>query len=287
MSNTQTRPHIAAYSLCYMEGALLAANIRRMYDLIDEFRVVIGPANVGAHYHAFPDHESAEIIRRIPDPQHKIRLVVSETAWLSKEIMTQVATHDLKADILLQLDADEFWPLDTFKRAVAHLIENDLDRLGVWHAMFFGDCDHLTARPCDVPGTGALSSAALWFYPIRLMKVHPGCTVRHVRPAFVSTDGRVWGDRINTLLITPPVWHFAWIGQTRVLRKREYYAKARHMPMFSVEQWNTARDRGWPRQTLTINNGPVTIIRCPEAVKAPADVRTTVLEALGEGVVTG
>ena len=269
------KPRIAAYSLCYMEGALLAANIRRMYDLIDDFHIVIGAANTGPHYRPPPDRDSFRILVSMPDPQMKIHIAGCENGWVSKEIMTQVATAELDADLLLQLDADEFWPLTTFRQAVESCWTRD-DSVAVRHAMFFGDCEHL-AVPADDP------LDVVWFAPPRLMRVvEGGSIVRHFQPAFVSRDGIASG---NAAILTnvAPIWHFAWVGYQRVLRKRAYYANGRRMNVFSEAEWlEQPPDHEWQ-----INGSPVLVkqIQCPLSLRPDREMYEGVMEALGEAVV--
>jgi hypothetical protein len=262
-----------------MEGALLAANIRRMYGLIDEFRVVIGAANAGSCYRPPIDNTSAAFLKAIPDPEHKIHIVSSEAAWLSKEIMARVATNGLKADILLHLDADEFWRIPAFKAAVNDLANGTMDRIRVPHIIYFGDCQHMEV---SIDGHSPL------FCPVRLMKMKPDCIIKHLGAGFTDTSGRMVGTEA-TVLSQAPLWHFAWIGDKRVLRKLAYYTTARHLNLFSAVQWKQAKARNWNTgsETFLTNIGPVAVVPCSASLVAPPDIQQTVLEAVGDAKVTG
>jgi hypothetical protein len=235
---------------------------------------------VGPHYQPPTDSTSARILAAMPDPEHKIH-IGPDMNWINKEIMAQAATDGLKADILLQLDADEFWPPDTFRAAVNEVWTSDVDRLGVAQVMFFGDCDHF-AMPLD-------GTQFWWFRPIRLMKWRPGLIARHMPPSAVDAHGVLQGTHDKTGIRIPPVWHFAWVGRERGLRKRAYYANGRGLPMFGEKDWKAGVwSGGW--QT---NFGPMIVRRCADVKAVPArfglpeDLRAAVMEAIGEAVVTG
>jgi hypothetical protein len=222
------RLSVGAYSLCYREASLLAANIRWMYELVDQFNVVIGPSDQGPGFTQPEDLDSLEILKAVPDPANKIRVVASGS-WKNKEDMTRVATGDLSTDVLLQLDADEFWPRYTFELAMRHL-ECGFDRVEPPHYSFFGDLDHVGAS-VEADGREDL----FYFAPARLLRVYKGATARHFGPAYVC-NGVVIGDRAVRLSESAPLWHFAWIGRERICRKIRFYKEARGLNMPTVDE---------------------------------------------------
>jgi hypothetical protein len=237
---TPRRLKVGAYALCYQEAELLAANIRWMYDLVDTFHIVIGPSERGVGFERPADVESGGILRAVYDPAGKIR-VVAEGSWKDKEEMTEAATRDLTTDVLLHLDADEFWPRETFEMAMRE-IERGADRVEALHYIFFGDTTHVCAHVRE-DGT----ESPFYFAPARLLRVHAGARARHFGPAYVYKTGELVGQRAVRLPRTHPLWHFGWIGKNRIARKIRFYAEGRRMEMPSaneVWEWIEApRDR--------------------------------------------
>jgi hypothetical protein len=274
-------PRIVAYSLCYREGALLRLAIGQVYDLVDEFRVVIGASDVRSKGHPRgcwnqpEDTSSEKMLRSMPDPQDKVRIVNSRfKQWLDKQSMTDAVLEGVNDAIVLQLDADEFWPPELLGKAISTLTNNTVHAVGVRHLLFWGDCRHICRT-----GEGA----DLWFKPPRLFRLTPETRIRHLMPALVnrSTDTVIDDDRV--CILDTPLWHAAWIGNERVLRKRVFYAEGRGLPMFSVADWKSWKAMA-PGEILQINVGPMTIANTP-AEYLPSEQLQKEIESAAEGLV--
>jgi hypothetical protein len=268
-------PRIVAYSLCYQEGALLCLAIRQVYDLVDEFRVVIGSSDVRPKGHprgwwAQPDDTTSEaILRAMPDPLNKLRIVPGRfKQWTDKQAMTDAALEGITDAIVLQLDADEFWPTELLKHCLSVFgTDPHIDSVAVPHVLFWGDCEHICRT-----GDGS----DVWFKPPRLFRLTPNRRIRHLMPALVDKSTNT--DVPNGCVVHTPLRHAAWIGDARVLRKRAFYVKGRGIPMFSVEDWKN-RNTLPPDRVLQINVGPMTVAPTPEEYLPPADLRKEIEKA--------
>ena len=59
--------------MCYQEGSLLAANIQLMYNLVDQFVVVIGQVEVSPSNRKQVDLTSESILKSLDDPLKESR----------------------------------------------------------------------------------------------------------------------------------------------------------------------------------------------------------------------
>jgi len=267
-------PRIIAYSLCYNEAALLSASIRWIYDLVDEFRVVIGSADdrLAGHpwgaFHQEPDKTSRAVLQAMPDPEKKLRIMAESPSWGDKQYMTDAATQNLKGDILLHLDADEFWPHETLKASIEAVLDSP-NRAAPGHVLYWGTCEYL----CE-----SETGSSVWFKPPRVMTIQPNGMVRHMYPVVLNPSGKEIGNVVP--ISGKPVWHAAWTGQKRMERKRRFYAEGRRKPMFSpaqlAEWW---KDKPTPFGPLDINVGRMKVMRTAEYFAPPSKLAEQIEEA--------
>jgi hypothetical protein len=201
-----------------------------MYDLVDVFHIVIGPSDIGGSFSQPEDHESERILSRLDDPLRKVRIVGSG-CWKSKDDMTKLAAQDLDVDVIIQLDADEFWPRETFEAAIAAIAAGS-DRVSAPHHIFWGDCQHVCERVDEA------SATTIYFAPTRTFRKFDNATLKHFQSVFVSHKTSLpIGLSIAALGVSTPIWHFGWIGRERVNRKFRFYSGGRDLSMPAPEEF--------------------------------------------------
>lgn len=194
-----------------------------MYDLIDTFSIVIGPSDINSIYQE-PDLESEQILRNIPDPQNKI-IIAAIGQWSSKDDMTYVATKNLNHDIVMQLDADEFWPHATFLKAIEQ-IKVGADRVGVPHWTFWKNSHFVLGEKLDSENFNYH-----YFCHFRIFKRKEKGILKHFALRY-EDDSQPADTLIDIILSdTDAIWHANWIGNERVKRKFNFYWIGRSWPM--------------------------------------------------------
>jgi len=241
---------LGAYCLCYQEGDWLAENIRRLYANIDRFSIVIGPSDRAYGYEQRPDDWSERILRSIPDRDGKISVIVRD-AWDHKNEMTAAATAQLDTDIIMQLDADEFWPAATFDAAM-NALSSGADRVSAPHLIFWGGPSHVLHH---------VERGPHYFAPARFFRRVCGAELGHFDGRYHHVDGSIEPVRDVDLSSETPVWHFGWVGEQRVARKLRFYREARKLNMPSETACQSWTDMGRPNLRLDMGHNTVEVTR--------------------------
>ncbi len=232
---------IGAYSLCYLDGAWLAENIRRLYRRVDAFSIVIGPSERAYGYIQPPDNESEAILRSLPDPQGKITIHARE-GWDHKNAMTAVATAALDTDFVMQLDADEFWPEQVFDAAI-NALRDGAARVFAPHLIFWGGPEHILVHR---------ERGRYYFTPPRFFRRVPGAELGHFDGFYYQADGAIAPLNGFEICTSAPIWHFGWVGVERVARKFRFYREGRKLDMPAETEMRAWLDSGRPSITLAL-----------------------------------
>lgn len=209
---------IGAYSLCYQEGSLLAANIELMYNLVDQFVVVIGQVEVSPSNPKQVDMTSESILESLDDPLKKITIITGDV-FSSKDDMTLLALEFLTTDVIIQLDADEFWPRDTLIASLKK-IEEGFSRVFIPHVIYFRDVKHILRTKNNLS----------YFSPPRVWRSRDGSVLGHFTGQWTK-DG-VGLDEVDcNLTLSFPIHHLGWVNSRQTLRKIQFYRSARGYKM--------------------------------------------------------
>lgn len=210
---------VGAYSLCYQEGEILAANISLMYEFVDKFVIVIGQVEVSASHTAKMDTTSRSYLLKIRDPLNKID-IFEKPVWDSKDEMALIAQKALHTEILIQLDADEFWSKETLEAGVRE-IEKGANRVLIPHIIYFRGAKYqLTSKDL---GDYYFSPPRMWLKTI-------GAELGHF-----SGSQSIKKIHINNVDSTLPtsfaIHHLGWVQRKQIRRKISFYTLARNYKM--------------------------------------------------------
>jgi hypothetical protein len=213
---------VGAYSLCYQEGKLLSDNIKLMYDLIDQFVIVIGQVEISKSHMAKVDTTSRSSLELIEDPAKKI-VIIERKNFESKDEMTCLALEMIETEIVIQLDCDEFWSVETFKYALEK-IEQGFTRILIPHIIYFRGAGNILSKK-DVGN--------LYFSPARMWRVIDNARLGHFTGKW--TIGGVETNDLDFIVGRDyPIHHFGWVQSEQILRKIKFYRAARKYKMPSA-----------------------------------------------------
>jgi hypothetical protein len=111
---------LSAVMILFKEQAFVEASIRAIYPVVDSICCVTQYDRNLAGQFISPD-ESMDVLRRIPDPENKIRLIMqrdlSDVPGAESESKQRNAAMSLdpRADYYLIVDSDEIWPEDVLR----------------------------------------------------------------------------------------------------------------------------------------------------------------------------
>lgn len=213
---------IGMYSLCYKEAELELLNLSRFYGLVSKIAVVVGPA-IGISKD--PDDATVAALRKFPDPEKKISVISG--IWKSKNEMCKKAMEVLlpSSKLILQVDADEYWPKGTFNEVIGKL-RGGMDWVEIPHFIFWKN--HMTV--CTVNGSPH------YFVPSRAFRVIPGKEIRHIPPLIYNADNTRYSGPHCALDARFPIWHFAWTGEQRMVNKTAYH-RLNGSKMFTMDDF--------------------------------------------------
>ena len=210
---------VGAYSLCYQEGKLLAANIKLMYNLVDQFVVVIGQVEISDSHRVAVDTKSKSILELIEDPLMKIT-IVDKGNFVSKDEMTCLALEIINTEVIIQLDCDEFWSPETFLFALEKIREG-FTRIQIPHIIYFRSVKTIFNKK---------DQGIFYFSPARMWKVIAEASLGHFTGKW-TRDGIELIDLNYTLDNTYAIHHLGWVQFEQIRRKIRFYRQARKYQM--------------------------------------------------------
>lgn len=219
---------LGAYSLCYQEGELLKRNIQSLYPYVDKFVVVIGQVEISKFNPILADEISARLIRSIDDPLNKI-IVIDFNVYESKDEMTKLAMNHLYTDIVMQLDSDEFWPLEVILNAVL-AIESGADRVFIDHLIYLKSIRNILSHK---------TKGDFYFSPARVWRKIEGATLGHFSGSWQQNDKTVVS---RDVFLKYPIFihHLGWVNNNQIKRKLNFYGRGRGYimpPFIALKFW--------------------------------------------------
>jgi len=218
-----SRQSVGAYSICYLEGELLAQNIELMYSYVDKFVVVIGQVEISTSNPLVIDVCSRKFLSKIDDPLNKLFIVDFE-AYPTKDDMQNVAISLLDTDILLQLDADEFWPEQVIEKSLLE-IELGAERVFIPHLIYVKSVRNVFSSS---------SKKDFYFSPPRVWKNIVDANLGHFSGTWYKNGGFLTS---KDAYLTYPYFinHLGWVNKNQIKRKLNFYGRGRgyKMPPFT------------------------------------------------------
>jgi len=159
--------------------------------------------------------ETVNIIKRFPDPDHKIKLTqINDRAWIDKAEMKSVLLKKSTGHILWQIDADEFYRHEDIEKIIQEFIDDaGLDLIEVYYYSFWKDFKHY--RVDGKWGQGKFTR--IWRKRGQLSWTYHDCPHREGKP---YRGGHFKGKQMGRIL-----YHYGYVrSKALVLDKIEFMA---------------------------------------------------------------
>lgn len=210
---------------------MLEACITNVYDIAHEILIVEGATKAITHYFdgdtsSFTkDGKSTDntinIIKNLPDPQNKIKLIESNGFWNGKTEMCNAWAQIATGDYVWQLDSDEFYHPDEVKKLIDYLEKHNPDAVYFNAYHFFGGIDYcIDERSYPDWGSGP------WY---RVFRHVPGKSKwrSHEHPIYecdglVCNTGNVLTQQQSTE-IGIKMYHYSYVTYSQIQFKTSFY----------------------------------------------------------------
>lgn len=210
---------------------MLKACIENVYDVAHEIIIVEGATKAVTHYFdgdtsSFTEDgkstdSTLEILRSIPDPKNKIKIIESRGFWNGKTEMCNEWAKIATGDYVWQLDSDEFYHIHEIEKLIEYLRVNKPDAVYFNAFHFFGGFEYcIDERSFPDWGSGP------WF---RLFRNEPGQSrwLSHEHPIYqcgniVCNNANVMSQSETTNLGIK-MYHYSYVTESQIDFKKKFY----------------------------------------------------------------
>lgn len=220
---------------------MLEACIKNVYDIAHEIIIVEGATKAVTHYFdgdTSPFTEDGKskdntinIIKNIPDPLNKIKLIESRGFWNGKTEMCNAWAEIATGDYVWQLDSDEFYHIENINKLISYLEVNKPDAVYFNAYHFFGGF-HYCIDERSFPNWGS----GPWY---RLFRNVPDKSkwLSHEPPVYqceglVCNNGNILRQEESTKLGIK-MYHYSYVTESQINFKTLFYKNSIY-----PEAWN-------------------------------------------------
>jgi hypothetical protein len=145
---------LAAVILLFKEQSFIEASVRAIYPIVDSICLASQYDRNISGEELVPD-QSIDVLLRIPDPDNKIRLVVSRDVSRYPGLDDQgrmrnaARALDPQADYYLIVDSDEVWPADVLRTAWAEVQRSQWAAYRISSYTYFRKWNYRVVEPGD------------------------------------------------------------------------------------------------------------------------------------------
>lgn len=228
-----------------LPNGMLEACILNVYDIAHEILIVEGATKATTHYldgytTTFTEDgrstdDTIKVIRSIPDPQNKIKLIESTGFWNGKTEMCNAWASIATGDYVWQLDSDEFYHVSEIKNLINYLEVEKPDAVYFNAYHFFGGLDY-----CIDERSYPDWASGPWF---RLFRHVPGRSrwVSHEHPIY-NCDGIICNNsnvlnQHETTKLGIKMYHYSYVTESQIAFKKEFYKNSIY-----PEAWNNFKN---------------------------------------------
>lgn len=210
---------------------MLAACIENIYNYAHEIIIVEGATKAINHYfdgdtskftnNGKSTDNTIAIIKSLPDPDKKIKLIEADGFWDGKTKMCNAYASIATGDYIWQLDSDEFYKHEDIETILSILEKKKIDAVHFYANHFFGGFDYCI----DETETG-------WGNDIPWMRIFRNVPeksywISHEPPEYVC-DGTVCNrgkvvSRENSLTMGIKMFHYSYVTEDQVRFKSSFY----------------------------------------------------------------
>jgi glycosyltransferase involved in cell wall biosynthesis len=214
-----------------LPSGMLEACITNVYEIAHEIIIVEGATKAVTHYfdgdtsNFTSDGKSTDntvnILKSIPDPLNKIKIVESRGFWNGKTEMCNEWAKIATGDYVWQLDSDEFYHVEDMIKLKNYLQNHQPDAVYFNAYHFFGGLDYcIDERSYPEWGSGP------WY---RVFKNKPGKSkwLSHEHPIY-ECDGKVCNNGVvlnqtDSTNLGIKMYHYSYITESQILFKTLFY----------------------------------------------------------------
>lgn len=214
-----TLPTVDVTILAYAEDGL-DHNIRAWLPHAHKVVVVLGGTQIVQSMGLPPvDEGTRDAIRRVNDPHRQVVVVERAGFWRDKNEMALAASGELKADLVWQVDADEFYLDDDIERARREMGSSDWVMAGLPHLIFWTNLSRVLVTAGGDTG---------WFAPSRIWRRRDGEVFLHLPFSRVRrADGTEIEEQHRTTFRWGRCFHSSWCGPAKRLAFKFDFHRAR------------------------------------------------------------
>ena len=210
---------------------MLEACISNVYDIAHEIIIVEGATRAITHYYdgdtsQFTDDgrssdKTVDILKKIPDPLNKIKIIESRGFWNGKTEMCNEWAKIATGDYVWQLDSDEFYHVDDMKKLICYLEEYKPDAVYFNAYHFFGGFNYcIDERSYPEWGSGP------WYRVFRNIP-NKSRWISHEPPVYsadtlICNSGRVLNQNQSSE-IGIKMYHYSYIDTKQIDFKKIFY----------------------------------------------------------------
>ena len=210
---------------------MLESCIKNVYNIAHEIIIVEGATKSTTHRFDgdtsnFTDNgkstdNTIEVIKSIPDPDHKIKLIESSGFWNGKTEMCNAWAKISTGDYVWQLDSDEFYHEEEMIKLINYLEHNKPDAVYFNAFHFFGGIDYcIDERSFPDWGSGP------WY---RVFRNVPGMSywISHEHPIYscdgiICNNNKVFNQSESTELGIK-MYHYSYVTYDQIEFKTKFY----------------------------------------------------------------
>jgi hypothetical protein len=218
-------------SISTLPKDMLVSCILNVYDIAHEIIIVEGATKAINHYYdgdatkytndGRSTDDTVNVIKNIPDPDNKIRLIESRGFWNGKTEMCNEWSKISTGDYVWQLDSDEFYHKSDMIK-IKNMLEEKMPDAVYFNAYhFFGGFNH-----CIDERSYPNWASGPWF---RIFKNIPGDSrwISHEPPTYlcgknICNNGNVIDQNITTKMGIK-MYHYSCVTYDQILFKSNFY----------------------------------------------------------------
>jgi hypothetical protein len=214
-----TLPTVDVTVLAYAEDGL-DHNISAWLPHARKVVVVVGGTQIVQSMGLPPvDAATLDAIRRVNDPHKQVVVITRDDYWKDKNEMILATREELKADLVWQVDADEFYLDEDIARVRHDLGLSDWVLAGLPHLIFWVDLSRVLVTSGGDTG---------WFAPSRIWRRRDGELFLHLPFSRIRrADGTEIEEHHRTVFRWGRCFHSSWCGPAKRLAFKFDFHRAR------------------------------------------------------------
>jgi len=219
-----------------LPNGMLESCILNVYDIAHEIIIVEGATKATTHYFdgdtskytidGRSTDDTISVIKNIPDPLNKIKLIESKGFWNGKTEMCNAWSSLSTGDYIWQLDSDEFYHKDDMIKMIKILEEKKPDAVWFNAYHFFGGFEYCIDERGLTTGNKSQWGCGPWY---RIFRNVPNKSkwISHEPPSYLVEDcicnNGYLLDQNFTTSQGIRMYHYSFVDYSQIKWKTDFY----------------------------------------------------------------